>query len=197
MAKKDPNKDYLKKLSAGETPKKPRKKAKTKTEVSHQEIVTILTNQYHRDTRQWICIPEMRVGTGYGKTSSRQIDLFAFNCYPARGHKTIAYEVKVSRGDFLRDIKKPEKQRGARLYASEVYYAAPAGMLSVDEIPLWAGLIEIHIPDLEQPTLPGILPPKMRVWAEKVRESANTPRLRPSWGFICSMLRRVPCTTPK
>lgn len=73
----------------------------------------------------------------------------------------IAYEIKRSRGDFLRDVKKANtKHRGAKAYSDEFYYVAPPNMIKVEELPPWAGLIEVkshaeglltvkkvHIPD--------------------------------------------------
>jgi len=51
--------------------------------------------------------------------------------------------VKISRGDFLRDVKDPAKHSHARLFSDLFYYAAPRGLLKIEEIPDWAGLIEV------------------------------------------------------
>jgi hypothetical protein len=51
-----------------------------------------------------------------------------------------AYEVKVSRADFLADAN-AGKWRGYLAYAARVYFAAPKGLLKAAEIPPGAGLI--------------------------------------------------------
>jgi hypothetical protein len=68
------------------------------------------------------------------------------------------YEIKISRKDFRQDLLKDRHQRLASLQhapvpgwwhdsnrkgANYLYYAAPAGILAVDDIPVHAGLILI------------------------------------------------------
>jgi hypothetical protein len=49
----------------------------------------------------------------------------------------IGYEIKVSRGDYLRD----NKWHGYMNYCNEFYFVAPFGLLEKDEIPEGVGLI--------------------------------------------------------
>ncbi len=53
---------------------------------------------------------------------------------------TTIYEIKVSRSDFLRDVKYCEYAK----YCNRLYIAAPAGMIKKEELPLEIGLIEFH-----------------------------------------------------
>lgn len=55
--------------------------------------------------------------------------------------RAMAYEIKVSRADFLRDAQ-AGKALGYLNYAGAVVFAAPKGMLSKAEIPAGCGLIE-------------------------------------------------------
>lgn len=55
--------------------------------------------------------------------------------------RAMAYEIKVSRADFLRDAQ-AGKALGYLNYAGAVVFAAPKGMLSKAEIPASCGLIE-------------------------------------------------------
>lgn len=50
------------------------------------------------------------------------------------------YEVKVSRADFLGDLR-AEKWRGYLPHCHRIYFAVPAGMVKKDEVPPEAGLI--------------------------------------------------------
>lgn len=64
------------------------------------------------------------------------------------------YEIKVSRSDFFADFNKTEKHKvleDAHLKGilnndmpQYFYYATPKGLLSVDEIPDYAGLVEFN-----------------------------------------------------
>lgn len=137
----------------------------------------ILEELKKRYSNQNICnifFPELRLGSGYSDIAQRRIDLFMISS--EKGNYTTAFEIKVSRGDFLKDIKNYLKQRGARLYSSHFYYVAPKNMIKSEEIPLWAGLIEY---DFETKQFQTIIPAPL--------QSRNMP----SWSLICSLVRRV------
>ncbi|MEU0078597.1 hypothetical protein ABZY58_11925 [Micromonospora tulbaghiae] len=55
----------------------------------------------------------------------------------------LAIEVKVSRGDFLSDVRTPEKQAPWRELAHRHAYAVPAGLVRAEEVPAESGLIEV------------------------------------------------------
>lgn len=141
-----------------------------KTEI----ILKALTQRYERNGRSNVIFPELRLGSGYSDISQRRIDMFMISS--EKGNYTTAFEIKVSRGDFLRDIKDEAKQRGARLYSSNFYYVAPKGMLNPEEIPMWAGLMEYDFESGQFNT---------RIVAPL--QSRNTP----SWSLVCSLVRRV------
>jgi len=68
-----------------------------------------------------------------------------FSIVPTYNKSTIApmvHEIKVSRSDFLVDIKKPEKRSTYSAVAEKVYYVAPKGMIKPEEIPLGYGFME-------------------------------------------------------
>lgn len=56
---------------------------------------------------------------------------------------TMAIEIKVSRSDFLADVKDPAKQAGWRETAHRHAYAAPVGLVRPDEIPAGSGLLAV------------------------------------------------------
>jgi len=67
-------------------------------------------------------------------------DVFGFK---NSGQETYLFEVKVSRSDFIADAKKYSRQnphKGIGLYR---YYFAPAGLITVEELPQLWGLIEV------------------------------------------------------
>lgn len=69
-------------------------------------------------------------------------DFWTLHTHAGKGYRATVFEVKVSRSDFNRDSHK--KQREARLFSDEFYYVTPPNMLELEEVPDWAGLIEIH-----------------------------------------------------
>ncbi len=87
--------------------------------------------------------PEVRVGTGYGRDCEQRIDVWVMDLWPSRRHERTAYEVKVSRSDFLAEIRNPSKWKQALLLSNLFYFAAPVGLIKPGELPPEAGLIEI------------------------------------------------------
>lgn len=141
-------------------------------------ILDILLRTYPFD--HYICVPEFRFGSGYGNTSEKRADLFCIS--PEKGNKTVTIEIKVSRSDFLRDKNDCRKQVAARLFSNEIYYAFPKGLLKKEEIPLWAGALEI---DLDKKDF--------SCYYELVNWVCPAPLLereQPTWGLIVSALRR-------
>lgn len=68
------------------------------------------------------------------------IDVLAFCAWrradPARSSKArpiIGHEVKVSRSDYRRELRRPSKRAAAVAHCTEFYFVTPAGMLSEEE----------------------------------------------------------------
>lgn len=97
-------------------------------------------------------------------------DFFTLQSHASKGYKATAFEVKVSRADFKRDSHK--KQREARLFSDEFYYVTPPGLLKLEEVPDWAGLIEIHNG-------------KRKV----IHEAPRRDKDMPSWELVVSLIR--------
>ena len=90
---------------------------------------------------EWATFQEFADGTGGAK--ARTIDLLAFNLWPSKGYQTVAYEVKVSRADFRRELDDPSKRAPWELLAHETWFAAPTGVISKAEVPEGWGLLEV------------------------------------------------------
>lgn len=147
------------------------------------ELILKALKQYYTSWgrgRTNIIFPELRLGSGYCGVAQRRIDMFLISSNA--GNETTAFEIKVSRQDFKHDIESDLKQRGARLYSNLFYYVTPKGLLKPEEIPLWAGLMEIDLDKYEETQDP------------KFQESVPSPlhaKAMPSWGLICSMVRHI------
>ena len=78
--------------------------------------------------------------------TDRRIDMLAAR-KPRRAAlgdlETLAVEVKVTRADFLADVKHPEKQAPWRKAATRHAYAVPAGLVRADEVPEGSGLLAV------------------------------------------------------
>jgi hypothetical protein len=94
-----------------------------------------LTNQ------EWAVFFELRNGTGYG--SARYVDAFAMNLWPSKKHWRVAYEIKISRSDFLNELKTPEKRSYAFDTSNEFYFATLPGVAKPEEMPEGCGLLVV------------------------------------------------------
>lgn len=132
---------------------------------------------------QKVCITEMPYHCGYGANSRRRADLFTLTI--ENQPKITTYEIKVSRQDFLKDIKQTDKQKLARLFSHYFYYVTPEGLLDIEEIPLWAGLIEIDIN--KQITLDEYNNTDIEFAYKK--DSPQLEPMPPTWGLVISAIR--------
>jgi hypothetical protein len=105
-------------------------------------LLDVIERALHLSRSEWLFFRELRVGTGRRNGNLQRLDGFALNSLPHTGMKRICYEVKVSRGDFLAELKSPLKRRIGMRYSNEFYFVAPAGLVLPEEIPPECGLVE-------------------------------------------------------
>ena len=148
------------------------------SQTTAKDVIAGLRDDYvTRRDNNWIIVEEVRCGTGFRTTSStseQRIDLFALHIWPSQGWRRVAYEVKISRSDFLAEIKKPRKRAMALMFSNLFYFATPPGLVSISEIPPECGLVEVH-PDGK--CVVRVSPP----WRD------SQP---PTWSFVASLIRR-------
>lgn len=104
---------------------------------------------------KWAFVSEVRLGPMGGikyyidghphpVTANQRIDAFAMHCFPSKGFIRVGYEVKVSRGDFLNELKNPDKRIATEMFTNVWYFAAPVGMIKPEELPDGWGLVEVN-----------------------------------------------------
>jgi hypothetical protein len=90
------------------------------------EVVDLLRATFRLP--EWAFFAEVRTRTGYSKTygrdadSERYIDGFAMNMYPSKDFLRYAFEIKVSRGDWLREKDDFQKRAHAYYLSHRFYY---------------------------------------------------------------------------
>ncbi|HET8550068.1 MAG TPA: hypothetical protein VFL57_18790 [Bryobacteraceae bacterium] len=107
-----------------------------------RDLLDIVERSLHANPAEWLFFRELRVGTGRRNGSAQRVDAFALNTLPHTAMKRICYEVKVSRPDFLAELKQPLKRRVGMRYSNEFYFVTPAGLVGASEIPAECGLVE-------------------------------------------------------
>jgi hypothetical protein len=141
-----------------------------------QEIIQALKRTH--PASHWACVTEMR-SVGY-KGEGRKIDLWALSCATANGMIAHSYEVKVSRSDWLSELKKPLKRRMAMAISNQFWFVAPKGVIKPEEVPHLCGLIEMI--ELTPGQGSGL-------YANRVLQAEYRDKVRPTWAIVGQMAR--------
>lgn len=89
---------------------------------------------------EWAFIPQVRNGTGYLKTT-RTADALAMGLWPSRGLFLHGFEIKVNRGDWISELKNPEKAEEFAQFCDFWWLVAPQDIIKLEEIPTSWGLM--------------------------------------------------------
>jgi hypothetical protein len=160
------------------------------------EMLDMLESALHAGKNEWFFLRELRIGTGHRHHEMQRLDAFALNCLPHLGMKRVCYEVKMSRADFLGEIRRPLKRRIGMRFSNEFYFVTPAGMLTHEEIPSDCGLIEIGQAITEESRRlvrrsEGFfsLDPANGVFCAAAVPAPWRDSPGPTWQFVAAMLR--------
>lgn len=102
------------------------------------------------DTPAWIYVEELRCGTGWRSYSTAEayvnpesrMDAFALHTWPSKNLLRIAYEVKVTRGDLVRELADPEKRTAAMALSNQFYFVVASDVETGPfDVPNECGLI--------------------------------------------------------
>lgn len=89
---------------------------------------------------EWAYLEHVRDAAGFDAT--RTIDALALHLWPSRGHEMHAFEVKVSRSDWRRELANPAKADGWCRLVDRFWIVAPRGVVPHEEVPASWGLLE-------------------------------------------------------
>lgn len=100
--------------------------------------------QHAMGAEPWAFLVEFKIGAAFQCDS--RIDALAVRMGRPSGRppfERIAYEVKVSRSDLLRELASPAKRHHAESIAHRWVLATPVGLVRPGELPEGAGLVEV------------------------------------------------------
>lgn len=139
----------------------------------------------------WLVWTELKTATGM--LAHRSIDVFALHQWPSHGHMREAYEVKVSRGDWLRELKDPTKRREALLWSNHFWFVTTPGLIKPAELPPECGLMEARA----EPPQSGWRREGQRLYLHTVVHAPWRDTPPPSWGLLVSMVRSYRPPAPR
>ena len=109
--------------------------------VKAEEIINLLRNRFCPPA--WAFMPQVRNGTGF-QSVTRTADAIAMGLWPSRGLYLHGFEIKVYRGDWLNELKQPEKAETIAQFCDYWWIVAPKDLIKVEEIPPLWGLMIPH-----------------------------------------------------
>lgn len=110
---------------------------KKENPITSNEILDMIRNRYAGDG--YVVLSEVPDATGF--IQNRWIDAAVFSLWPSKGLTRIAFEIKVSRSDFIRELQNRAKRQWAEESFHEFWFAGPAECFQADEIPKNCGLM--------------------------------------------------------
>lgn len=137
------------------------------------ELLNALEVKY--SPSEWAFFPEFCKSEG-STTQGRRTDAIAFNTWPSRGLEVHGFELKASRGDWLRELKDPAKTE------ENVYKYCDRWWIVVGD--------KTIVQPGELPGTWGLMIP----WGKRLRIKVAAPKLKPrpfDRLFIGSLMRRV------
>lgn len=146
------------------------KEIKKEMTITAKDMEYYLSQRYF-DNRQWLFLTQVRSSTG---SADRIADAMAFNMFNSTGYEILGFEIKVSRPDFLSELKDMSKSNEIMSYCDKWYL-----VVSDEKI----------VQDGELPKNWGLLVLKNNKLVMKVRPVPQKAIPMPM-SFIASLLRR-------
>jgi len=110
-------------------------------EYKAEDLIEKLRNRYGHEA--YVVFEQVADCTGAAYQS--WIDAVVIGLWPSKGLMRSAFEIKVSRNDYLREIQNPRKNAWARECFHEFWYVAPKGVINTpDELPEGCGWMAPH-----------------------------------------------------
>jgi hypothetical protein len=80
-----------------------------------------------------------QVPDGTGMYAGHHIDVAVFDLWPSKGLLREAFEIKVSRSDFIHELQHPNKYKWVLECFHEFWFVAPKDVIQLDELPVNVG----------------------------------------------------------
>ena len=120
-------------------------KSKITKELKAEDLVALLRNRFESKNglyNQAVVLEQVPDGTGMNQ--NRWIDVAVFEMWPSKGLTRSAFEIKVSRSDFIRELQNPDKHKWCRDSFHEFWFVASKDVIQIEELPVGIGWMYPH-----------------------------------------------------
>lgn len=104
------------------------------TTITAKDLVVAVESRH--PLPEWLCEPELTLGR-------RRLDLVAFNLWGSRAYRIMGFEIKVDRGDWLRELSAFEKSEEWCQVVDGFVVVTPPKLIKADELPQRWGHYEL------------------------------------------------------
>lgn len=101
---------------------------------------------------EWVLAAEVTLG-------NRRMDALAMNQWASRGRLLAGFEIKVSRSDWLRELKDFQKAEHAFMECDQFYLVTPKEIVKDGELPVGWGHLQVYGNGLRQMVAPARVTP--------------------------------------
>lgn len=143
---------------------------KLHTSVNGMAAIVLRGLACRHELPEWVFLTEPSLRN---KEFIAHIDAFALNCFASKKFQRIGYEVKVSRADFLNELKHPDKTVRGAFFCTSFFFACPPDLIHAKEVPDPYGLVFVRADGRSR----------------MVKRSA-LPDQPPTWGTVATLMRR-------
>ena len=121
------------------------------------KIIEALRNRYGpvqsqgRTVPRWAFFEEVKLSVGWAgaqgmaRNGDHRVDAWAMDTWASSKFNKVAFEVKVSRSDFKRELAQPKKRLGAMAVSNQFYFVVPAALVEPSEVPEDCGLLWVDV----------------------------------------------------
>lgn len=105
-----------------------------------EELVSLIRAKYPTSKNGYnVNVVLEQVPNGTSRFQDRWIDVAVFKMWQSTGLTRSAFEIKVSRSDFLNELKQPEKHKWCLDCFHEFWFVAPKEIIQIEELPEGVG----------------------------------------------------------
>ncbi len=116
-------------------------KTKTASKMTAAVVASCIRARYRTD-KGWLVLDEVADAPGFG--ARNRIDHCAVGVWGSNAAAVIAFEVKVSRQDWLRELDKPRKRERFCEECNEFWFVCAPGVAEKAEVPEGTGLMVVR-----------------------------------------------------
>lgn len=106
-----------------------------------EDLVRLIRKRYEgHEGNAYVVLEQVPNVTGLYQT--RWIDVAVFSLWPSNGLTRSAFEIKVARSDFIRELQNPLKHEWVKDCFHEFWFVAPKDIIQIGELPEGVGLMQ-------------------------------------------------------